>query len=220
MTERGTVLSLFDHSGAWSGPWREAGYPVVRVDLQDGLDVMDIDRTWLDELCPIYAILAAPPCTHFAVSGARWFAQKDADGLTRQMIRLVTKTLAIIRYVDPVIWCLENPVGRMGRLVQQLPAKPRMYFNPADYAALADDPDSEQYTKKTGLWGRFIKPDAKTIGRDYSLPAVHGSKMWRLPPSPERAALRSVTPQGFARAFYMANRHWMTASVDQSYFDS
>jgi hypothetical protein len=35
--------------------------------------------------------------------------------------------------------------------------------------------------------------------------AVEGSKMHRLPPSPDRAALRSVTPGGFARAFFEAN---------------
>jgi hypothetical protein len=34
---------------------------------------------------------------------------------------------------------------------------------------------------------------------------VHKGKMHKLPPSPERANLRSATPQGFARAFFKAN---------------
>ncbi len=39
----------------------------------------------------------------------------------------------------------------------------------------------------------------------WSAPYEEGSRMHRLPPSPERAALRSVTPEGFARAFFDAN---------------
>lgn len=201
-----TILSLFDHTGRWSQPWRDAGFTVEQWDLQSGRDVLAIDATYLDSLGDVYGILAAPPCTHFSGSGACWWPAKDADGRTRQGIRLVTKTLAIIAYLQPVFYAIENPVGRMGRLVFRLPAEPVMYFNPADYAKLADDPRDEQYTKKTGLWGRFIKPTATMLGRDYSLPAVDGSKLHRLSPSPQRAALRSVTPQGFARAFYQANR--------------
>ncbi len=34
-----TVLSLCDYSGAWSAPYAEAGYDVVRIDLQHGKDV-------------------------------------------------------------------------------------------------------------------------------------------------------------------------------------
>jgi hypothetical protein len=37
------------------------------------------------------------------------------------------------------------------------------------------------------------------------VPATAGSKMHRMAPGPERAALRSVTPTGFARAFKEAN---------------
>ena len=35
---------------------------------------------------------------------------------------------------------------------------------------------------------------------------TQGSKMHLLPPSPDRAALRSVTPAGFAKAFFEANK--------------
>ena len=66
-----------------------------------------------------------------------------------------------------------------------------MMFNPSDYG----DP----YTKKTLLWGRFSAP-AK-----HPVIATDGSKMHRLPPTPERKALRSVTPPGFAQAFFEAN---------------
>lgn len=195
-----TVLSLFDHTGNWSKPWEQAGYKVVRVDLKDGGDVLDITASWLKELGNVWCVLAAPPCTDFAVSGARWFKEKDADGRTKKSIRLVYKTLAIIRYLDPPVWALENPVGRIGTLVGCL-GKPKMYFNPNEYALLAECPEREQYTKKTCLWGRF-RPPSRSL---WSLDPVLGSYMHRLPPTKDRAELRSVTPTGFARAFFIYN---------------
>jgi hypothetical protein len=80
-----TVLSLFDHTGAWSAPWVEAGYNVIQMDIQDGHDVHDFSAEYFIEnwdFSDVYAILVAVPCTDFASSGARWFADKDADGRT------------------------------------------------------------------------------------------------------------------------------------------
>ena len=82
---------------------------------------------------------------------------------------------------------LENPVGRLRDYL----GAPRMAFDPADYG----DP----YTKRTLLWGDFREPLKRPVE------AVEGSKMHRLPPSPDRAARRSVTPSGFSRAFFEAN---------------
>jgi hypothetical protein len=65
------------------------------------------------------------------------------------------------------------------------------FFDPADYG----DP----YTKRTCLWGRFNAPYKTPVA------ATEGSKMHRMAPSPERAAKRSETPAGFARAFFEAN---------------
>jgi hypothetical protein len=93
-----------------------------------------------------------------------------------------------VQVTKPVFWALENPVGR---LVHYL-GKPVMYFNPCDYG----DP----YTKKTCLWGNFNKP-AKTLVKP-----TEGSKMHRLPPGPDRWKKRSITPKGFANAFYQANK--------------
>src|SRR5690242_7119936 len=62
------ILSLYDYSGVWSQPYVDDGYDVIRVDLKHGEDVrlMELPK------CPVHGILAAPPCTVFANSGARW----------------------------------------------------------------------------------------------------------------------------------------------------
>jgi hypothetical protein len=177
-----TILSLCDYTGEWSKPYREAGYDVVQVDIKHGQDV----RLFEALPFPVRGVLAAPPCTHFASSGARWWEEKGEaaiiDGLS-----VVDACLRIIAVHTPQWWVLENPIGRLNRWIGQ----PRMTFDPCEYG--------DDYTKRTALWGHFKEPLKAKVA------ATAGSKMHLLPPSPDRAALRSVTPAGFARAFFEAN---------------
>jgi hypothetical protein len=188
-----TILSLFDYTGNWPLPYRDHGYDVIQVDIKHGQDIMTFDFKSLPD---VHGILAAPPCTHFSSSGARWFAEKDKDGRTGEMVKLVYKTLEIIDFLQPAWWAIENPVGRIASLVPELGKA--WYFQPCDYG--------EPYTKKTGLWGSFTPPLPLFSGGFWNpVEPTEGSKMWKLPPSDERATLRSITPLGFARAFFMAN---------------
>lgn len=177
-----TVLSLCDFTGEWSRPYREAGYVVEQIDIKHGQDVR------LMKYCgPVRGVLAAPPCDHFAGSGARWWKDKGEAALL-EGLAIVDACLRIVAVHNPVWWVLENPVGRLKDYLG--PAA--MTFNPSDYG----DP----YTKRTCLWGRFNPPIKRPVE------ATEGSKMHRLPPSPDRKALRSVTPPGFSRAFFEANQ--------------
>lgn len=177
-----TILSLCDYTGNWSRPYLDAGYDVRQVDLKHDLDV----RLFKALPYPVRGVLAAPPCTEFASSGARWWAGKGEDALISGL-SIVDACCRIILMHRPQWWVIENPVGRLNRWL----GKPVMLFDPADYG----DP----YTKRTCLWGRFNAP--------FKVPVVatEGSRMHLLPPSPDRAARRSETPMGFARAFFEAN---------------
>jgi len=177
-----TVLSLCDYTGAWSQPYVDAGYDVVRVDIKRGQDV----RLFEALPFPVRGVLAAPPCTEFASSGARWWAAKGEQSLL-DALAIADACMRIIAVHQPQWWALENPIGRLRKYL----GTPRMAFDPADYG----DP----YTKRTQLWGHFREPVMCRVE------PVEGSKMHLLPASPERAALRSVTPAGFARAFFEAN---------------
>lgn len=177
-----TVLSLCDFTGSWSKPYRDAGYDVVQLDIKHGQDV----RLFEAMPCPVRGVLAAPPCTHLASSGARWWADKGEQALL-DALAVVDACLRVVAVHRPQWWCLENPVGRLSRYL----GEPRMAFDPADYG----DP----YTKKTLLWGDFNPPPKRRVE------ATEGSKMHRIPPSPERQMLRSITPAGFAEAFCRAN---------------
>jgi hypothetical protein len=66
-----TILSLCDYSGSWSKPYRDAGYKVIQVDIKHGQDVRLFEFPG-----QVHGILAAPPCTHLASSGARWASQE------------------------------------------------------------------------------------------------------------------------------------------------
>lgn len=186
------LLSLCDFSGAWSEPWRKAGYVVHRIDLKNGGDVRLLERRDV----PYDAILCAPPCTEFAGSGARWWARKPG-ALLVEALSVVDACLRAVQIYRPRVWALENPVGRLVRYLG--PA--RFSFQPNEYAGWADDPASEQYTKRTCLWGEFAPPERR------ELPAVLGSMMWaRYGGRSDRTKeLRSMTPTGFARAFAAAN---------------
>lgn len=199
--ESKVVLSLFDLSGAWAEPWYAAGYEVWTFDIQDSIEVGDInnfstqffsDYFGAFEGKEVHAILAACPCTDFAVSGARHFAAKDEDGRTAASVQLVRQTLATIEYFKPSVWAIENPVGRIEKMGGLPPW--RMSFDPFHFG--------EDYTKKTLLWGRFngdlpIAPTEPTEGS--KMHKKYGGK------SVATKNARSVTPEGFAYAFFDAN---------------
>lgn len=195
------VLSLFDASGQWSHPWRDAGHEVVTMDLLNGVDVMGgraLRTVRALAKRGVHGVLMAPPCTEFCRSGARWWPEKDASGVTAASVALVRRGLEFVRLCNPRWWALENPVGRLSELVPEL-GKP-FYFNPCDYG----DP----YTKKTGIWGRFVPPLPLFCGGDCSVAPELGSRMHRAYGGGRESArfLRSVTPMGFSYAFWLANR--------------
>ena len=193
-----TILSLFDHSGNWSSYYKESGYDVYRIDIKLGLDILDFNPA-VDLDISVHGILAAPPCTDFASSGAQYWKTKDSNGATQYSMSLVQKVLDLVEYYDPTWWCLENPVGRLNKLFPGL--KKPYYFNPCDYSGYLDDPTTDCYTKKTGLWGVFNIPEHK-----YNPPILGNSPIMKLGGKSEKTKeLRSITPLGFSKAFYIHN---------------
>ncbi len=154
---------------------------------------MDI-RTWTPD-GHYDRVFAWPPCTHLASSGARWFRGKGVRALA-DALDLVAHAERIIAASQTNWWMLENPVGRLSTCWRP----PDYTFNPCDYGAYMEPP-GDAYTKRTCLWtsSTFVMPAPRAV------PAIEGSRMARLPPSPDRAQLRSVTPAGFARAVWVSN---------------
>lgn len=175
------ILDLCAGSGAWSEPYVKAGYDVRRYDLVTGDDVRLMHYGG-----PVHGVLAAPPCTVFANSGARWARTPEE---LQAALSIVDACLRFVVTARPTWWALENPMGTLSRWL----GPPTLRFDPCDFG----DP----YTKCTQLWGRFAKPVPLALR---VLPEARSRIHW-MPPGPERAAQRSVTPPGFARAFFESN---------------
>lgn len=196
------VISLYDYTGNWSRPYYENGWNVIGVDIKHGIDILEWQ--YKDILIPprsTVIILIAQPCTDYALSGARHFARKDNDGTTALSQKLVQRTKDILDYLKPDVWALENPMSRIHKLNPWLGTQ-RLKFNPCDYAGYDPVPDNSRYNKRTWLWGNFNIAPFKRME-----PIQPHNPGWRnLGGKSERTKeLRSITPMGFAYAFYEAN---------------
>ncbi len=199
---KNTILSLFDFSGSWSKPYKQNGFEVIQIDLKKGIDLLHFDYKKIDKHC-IKGILAAPPCTHFTRASQHLWNQYDIIGKTAASIQLVEKTLEIVNYFNPDFWAVENPPGRIEKLIPQLKNLRLMSFHPYFYG--------DAYSKYTILYGNFnnflIRCEVK---KEYAVKDKKGTKpmqQYHRPeyPNLDGASLRSITPKGFATAFFNAN---------------
>ena len=200
------VISCFDHSTNMVKPWANAGYKCYCVDIQhpkgekvdkDNPNIIRVGADLLDWVPPRGEIAFAsffPPCTDLAVSGARWFSGKGLDALWKA-IRLFSVSTKLAEW-SGAPYMIENPASTISSYWRN----PDYTFHPWEYGGYLATP-GDAYTKKTCLWvgGRFIMPEKRRVT------PLEGSKMQLLPPSEDRANLRSETPMGFAKAVFQAN---------------
>jgi hypothetical protein len=124
-------------------------------------------------------LIAFPPCTHLASSGARWFSEKRRDGRQQSAIEFFMQLIT----ADIPRIALEQPIGIMSTVYR----RPDQIIQPWQFG------HGEQ--KSTCLWVKnlpLLKPTQIVAGRE--------QRIWKMPPSPERAKLRSKTYQGIAQA--------------------
>jgi len=198
MTE--IILDLCGGTGAWSKPYKDAGYDVRNITLPD-YDV----RTYQPPK-NVYGILAAPPCTMFSFARTTAITPRNL----KEGMEIVIACLNVIwdcRYRNKLaFWALENPMGYL----RQFLGKPIFTFQPYEFGA--------DYSKKTDLWGYFNIPRKMKVNikdglfkdiikNDYghqtnsrALPSISDITAGQLP------ARRAITPQGFAKAFFRANK--------------
>ena len=201
------LISLFDYTGNASEPYRVNSWDVIQVDLKHGLDIMLWDyKQVLNEFTKAeIGIIAMIPCTDYALSGAKHFKEKDLDGRATESQKLVAKTKEIIDYffVRGLLkfWQVENPMSRIHKLNPWL-GEIRLKFDPCDYAGYDPVPENSRYNKKTWLWGNFNIPVKKRIE-----PLSKENPGWKKlgGKSEKTKELRSITPLGFAYAFYEFN---------------
>lgn len=224
------ILDLCGGTGSWARPYKEAGYKVLTITLPEydirltqtndrfiffrGLEAVHMVDKKL-----VHGILAAPPCTMF--SYARTKAKKPRD--IKEGMECVRACLDIIwscmEVQQPTAkktlplkwWALENPYhGFLPKIL----GKPAFTFDPWEFG--------DEYQKRTALWGNFNEPvktpikmtaeakrKAKTNSHLHTLKFdslksknIHPEYVGKF----DRQTRRSITPQGFANAFFKANK--------------
>jgi site-specific DNA-cytosine methylase len=177
------VLVACEESQAVCIAFRERGHEAYSCDLLPcsgghpewhlKMDIFEVINEGWDMM------IAFPPCTHLAVSGAAWFEQKRKDGRQKEGIDFfmsLTKT-------NIPKWVIENPIGIMSTRYR----KPDQIIQPWQFG--------HGETKATCLWLNGLsklQPTEIVEGRE--------QRIWKMAPGPNRAKERSKTFPGIARA--------------------
>ncbi len=187
------IYDLCAGCGAWSEEYFRNGYDVRIITLPEN-DVYNIKPHK-----GVYGILAAPVCTHFSIARTRAKTPRDLKG----GMKLVIACLNFIwgcRYLSKLqFWSLENPMG----ILRQFLGKPAFTFDPCDFG--------DRYTKKTDLWGYFNIPVKNPVDLNQIELGLNKYNKRKLPSISDftgsnQSARRAITPPGFARAFFEANK--------------
>lgn len=203
------LISLYDRTGNWSRPYLEAGWKVIQVDIQRGADILkwDYHMAYMEFMRDHgrhgkIIILTAQPCDRYALCGNKHKAEKILNGEFAEAQKLVAKTKEIIDYFNPFAWVLENPKTDIHKKNPWIGQKAKFVFHPTDFAEYDPNPDNSRYNKETWLFGKFNDPIPKRLE-----PFTKENPGWRDlgGKSLETKNARSITPLGFAFAFYEAN---------------
>ena len=179
------VFVACEFSGVVRRAFRARGHNAWSIDLLPSEDcspyhIQGDFRRWLDWGHPMPDLMIAhPPCTHLAVSGARHFAAKQDSGVQQEALEFVR---LLLDAPIPMI-ALENPVSIISSRIR----KPDQIIQPWQFG--------HGETKATCLWLKGLPklvPTNIVEGRE--------ARVHRMPPGPNRWKERSRTFAGIADA--------------------
>jgi len=173
------VLIACEFSGIVRDAFLACGHDAISCDLlpteKPGphlqCDVRDVDLSRYD------LMVAHPPCTHLAVSGARWMSGKD------EQIRVPLEFVRWLMDAPVPRICVENPVSLIGSRIRPCD----QLIHPWQFG--------HNEEKQTCLWLKnlpLLRPTNVVDGRE--------QRIWRLSPSQDRWKERSRTFSGIAAA--------------------
>lgn len=179
------VLVACEFSGVVRRAFRARGHDAWSCDLLPAEDESEFHiQGDVISHCAVWAdqydlMIAHPPCTHLAVSGARHFAAKRASGVQQEALEFVRELLDA---PIPMI-ALENPISIISSRIR----KPDQIIQPWQFG--------HGETKATCLWLKSLPPLVPTNIVEGRVARVH-----RMPPGPNRWKERSRTFEGIAEA--------------------
>ena len=186
------ILDLCGGTGSWSRPYKEAGYDVRIVTLPEH------DVCTYKPPDNVYGVLAATPCDEFSIA-KHFHGKGNYTHNFKAGLEVCAACCRIILFSNPKFWAIENPANG---LLKNWLGEPDYTFDPWQFG--------HNYQKRTALWGEFNKP-AETV-RDKPEDMKKFSMLYSKEIYPEfygiytRQERRAITPPGFAKAFFDANR--------------
>mgnify|MGYP003138664805 FL=1 len=166
------VLELFAGSRSFSKVAEEMGMQTFTTDIKpfDKIDlvtdILELDNDLLMQklfekgIDNIDCVWASPPCTYFSVASIGHHWNKDHSPKTEQAIlgvKIVQKTIDIIKFLKPDFFFIENPRGKLRRLevVKGIPRTTVCYCQYGDTRL-----------KPTDIWSNFIFVDHPLLSLD------------------------------------------------------
>jgi len=183
------VLIACEFSGVVRRAFRALGHEAISCDLLPAEDGHSSHHIQGDVLNVLHGnpgrfgwqwdlLIAHPPCTDLAVSGARHFAAKQADGRQERALEFVRALMAF-----PGRYCIENPISIISSRIR----KPDQIIQPWQFG--------HGETKATCLWLNGLMPLRPT-----NIVEGREARIHRMPPGPNRWKERSRTFEGIAAA--------------------
>ena len=210
-----TILHLCADIGSDSQPYADAGYNVLKVGKDTGVERFFPPLN-------VHGVIANPVCTNFSIANnSNKYLESDTGFFLtdrwKDALFLVDHCLRIIKACKPKFWVLENPAaGSLNRFL----GNPTFQYEPWWYGS--------PWTKKTSLWGNFNIPkrvyqkwddvpkNEKLYvrpGRRCSMAWLHKNAVNDIPEFQRFAhlvnddmSLRSLCSQNFAKAFFEVNQ--------------
>lgn len=188
------ILVACEESGVVRRAFRARGHNAWSCDITESADNspyhLQMDVREVIEL-DWDMMIAHPPCTHLAISGARWFKEKPEKAqLQQEALDFVRKLMSAP--IDKI--CIENPISVISTQIR----KPDQIIQPWQHG--------HEASKPTCLWLKnlpLIAP-TKIVGKGEYVTTKGGNripKWYNLPPGPDRAKIRARTFEGIAQAF-------------------
>ena len=148
------IYDLCSVTGSATQAFKDAGHTVIRFELDDSFEAnehVDVGTLNAAELIAKYGmptfVWASPPCTAFSVAsiGRHWNKDKTPKSeLAHKSISLVSRTLELIKNINPYAWLIENPRG----MLRKQPIMDYIDRHTITYCAYGDT-----RMKPTDLWG-------------------------------------------------------------------
>ena len=176
------VIVACEYSGRVREAFRKLGHDAWSCDILESEDDSEFHiQTRIEDVINDGRdlMIAHPPCTHLAVSGARHFKAKQESGVQQEALEFVRLLLE----ADIPKIALENPISIISSKIR----KPDQIIQPWQFG--------HGETKATCLWLKGLPklvPTNIVEGRE--------QRIHKMPPSPTRWKERSRTYQGIADA--------------------